>query len=151
MILYRVGPGKWLTLQLFLFGTVSTFQAFQKGLGAYLTTRFLLGITESGFIPGGLRARPGTPVKSLPSVSLSFNSAASWVRLRPSWLLMVSFTCVKSQASLVSSGCSCSWAASLSSRASSTASSSLTRSRTPTGERTSTSAAIYQSLTTLAF
>lgn len=25
MILYRVGPGKWLTLQLFLFGTVSTF------------------------------------------------------------------------------------------------------------------------------
>ncbi|CRK17596.1 hypothetical protein BN1708_017594, partial [Verticillium longisporum] len=30
MILYRVGPGKWLTLQLFLFGTVSLFQAFQK-------------------------------------------------------------------------------------------------------------------------
>ena len=54
MILYRVGPGKWLTLQLFLFGTVSTFQAFQKGYGAFLATRFLLGITESGFIPGGL-------------------------------------------------------------------------------------------------
>ena len=29
MVLYRVGPGKWLTLQLFLFGTVSTFQAWQ--------------------------------------------------------------------------------------------------------------------------
>lgn len=54
MILYRVGPGKWLTLQLFLFGIVSTFQAFQKGYGAYIATRFLLGITESGFIPGGL-------------------------------------------------------------------------------------------------
>ncbi|KAF2420211.1 MFS general substrate transporter [Tothia fuscella] len=54
MILYRVGPGKWLTLQLFLFGTVSTFQAFQKGYGAFIATRFLLGITESGFIPGGL-------------------------------------------------------------------------------------------------
>ncbi|KAK4118084.1 MFS general substrate transporter [Parathielavia appendiculata] len=54
MILYRVGPGKWLTLQLFLFGTVSTFQAFQKGYGPFLATRFLLGITESGFIPGGL-------------------------------------------------------------------------------------------------
>ena len=54
MILYRVGPGKWLTLQLFLFGTVSTFQSFQKGYGALLVTRFLLGITESGFIPGGL-------------------------------------------------------------------------------------------------
>ncbi|KAM3509552.1 hypothetical protein MY10362_000546 [Beauveria mimosiformis] len=54
MILYRVGPGKWLTLQLFLFGTVSTFQAFQRGYGAFIVTRFLLGITESGFIPGGL-------------------------------------------------------------------------------------------------
>lgn len=54
MILYRVGPGKWLTLQLFLFGIVSTFQAFQHGYGAFIATRFLLGITESGFIPGGL-------------------------------------------------------------------------------------------------
>ncbi|OAA81571.1 Major facilitator superfamily domain, general substrate transporter [Akanthomyces lecanii RCEF 1005] len=54
MVLYRVGPGKWLTLQLFLFGTVSAFQAFQHGYGAFVATRFLLGITESGFIPGGL-------------------------------------------------------------------------------------------------
>lgn len=54
MILYRVGPGKWLTLQLFLFGAVSTFQAFQSGYSAFIATRFLLGITESGFIPGGL-------------------------------------------------------------------------------------------------
>lgn len=54
MILYRVGPGKWLTLQLFLFGTVSTFQAFQSSYGSFIATRFLLGMTESGFIPGGL-------------------------------------------------------------------------------------------------
>lgn len=54
MILYRVGPGKWLTLQLFLFGTVSTFQAFQNNYGSFVASRFLLGITESGFIPGGL-------------------------------------------------------------------------------------------------
>ncbi|KAI9795832.1 MAG: hypothetical protein M1833_006781 [Piccolia ochrophora] len=54
MILYRVGPGKWLTLQLFLFGTVSTFQAFQTNYGSFIATRFLLGMTESGFIPGGL-------------------------------------------------------------------------------------------------
>jgi len=54
MILYRVGPGKWLTLQLFLFGTVSTFQAFQTSYSSFIATRFLLGITESGFIPGGL-------------------------------------------------------------------------------------------------
>lgn len=54
MALYRVGPAAWLTLQLFLFGVVSTFQAFQHGYGAFIVTRFLLGITESGFIPGGL-------------------------------------------------------------------------------------------------
>lgn len=54
MILYRVGPGKWLTLQLFLFGIVSTFQAFQNNYGTFIATRFLLGVTESGFIPGGL-------------------------------------------------------------------------------------------------
>lgn len=54
MILYRVGPGKWLTLQLFLFGLVSTFQAWQTNYSGYLATRFLLGVTESGYIPGGL-------------------------------------------------------------------------------------------------
>ncbi|SCV72310.1 BQ2448_3847 [Microbotryum intermedium] len=54
MILYRVGPGRWLTLQLFLFGFVSLFQAFQHGYGAFIATRLLLGCTESGFIPGGL-------------------------------------------------------------------------------------------------
>jgi MFS family permease len=54
MILYRVGPGKWLTLQLFLFGIVSTFQAFQTNYDSFVATRLLLGITESGFIPGGL-------------------------------------------------------------------------------------------------
>lgn len=54
MILYRVGPGKWLTIQLFLFGLVSTFQAWQSNYSSYLATRFLLGVTESGYIPGGL-------------------------------------------------------------------------------------------------
>lgn len=54
MILYRVGAGKWLTLQLFLFGIVSTFQSFQSNYTSFIITRLLLGITESGFIPGGL-------------------------------------------------------------------------------------------------
>lgn len=48
MILYRVGPGKWLTLQLFLFGTVSTFQAWQNSYGSFIAARLLLGVTESG-------------------------------------------------------------------------------------------------------
>lgn len=54
MALYRIGPGIWLPLQLFLFGLVSTFQAFQSNYAGFLVTRFLLGATESGYIPGGL-------------------------------------------------------------------------------------------------
>lgn len=54
MILYRVGPGKWLTLQLFLFGVVSIFQSWQNDYSSFIASRLLLGITESGFIPGGL-------------------------------------------------------------------------------------------------
>ncbi|KJX92657.1 alternative sulfate transporter like protein [Zymoseptoria brevis] len=44
LVLYRVGPGKWLTLQLFLFGTVSTFQAFMSNHGSFIATRFLLAL-----------------------------------------------------------------------------------------------------------
>lgn len=54
MLLYRFGPGKWLTFQLFAFGLVSTFQAWQRDYSSYLATRFLLGLTEAGYIPGGL-------------------------------------------------------------------------------------------------
>ncbi|EJD52882.1 alternative sulfate transporter [Auricularia subglabra TFB-10046 SS5] len=54
IMLYRIGPQKWLSIQVVAFGLVSTFQAFQKGYGAFLATRLLLGLTESGFIPGGL-------------------------------------------------------------------------------------------------
>ena len=33
---------------------VSTFQAFKNSYASFIATRFLLGMTESGFIPGGL-------------------------------------------------------------------------------------------------
>jgi MFS family permease len=35
-------------------GLVSTFQAFQHGYAAFIITRLLLGLCESGFIPAGL-------------------------------------------------------------------------------------------------
>ncbi|KAF2100223.1 alternative sulfate transporter [Rhizodiscina lignyota] len=53
-ILYRIGPSTWISGQIIAWGLVATFQAFQKGLGAYLSTRLLLGLCESGFIPAGL-------------------------------------------------------------------------------------------------
>ncbi|KAF1814346.1 alternative sulfate transporter [Eremomyces bilateralis CBS 781.70] len=54
MILYKVGPTLWIGSQIVAWGFVATFQAFQKGFGAFLVTRILLGLTESGFIPGAL-------------------------------------------------------------------------------------------------
>jgi len=40
--------------QVFAWGLVALFQAFQHGLGAWLATRLLLGLCEAGFIPAGL-------------------------------------------------------------------------------------------------
>ncbi|WYZ41100.1 hypothetical protein EsH8_IV_001441 [Colletotrichum jinshuiense] len=37
-----------------VWGLVATFQAFQHGLGAFLATRLILGITEAGFVPASL-------------------------------------------------------------------------------------------------
>ncbi|KAH6680035.1 alternative sulfate transporter [Plectosphaerella plurivora] len=54
MVLYRVGPAIWIGLQIVAWGLVATFQAWQKGVGAFMATRFLLGTFESGFIPAGL-------------------------------------------------------------------------------------------------
>ncbi|KAK7530460.1 major facilitator superfamily domain-containing protein [Phyllosticta citricarpa] len=56
LVLYRVGPRAWISLQIFAWGLVATFQAFQKGLGAYMATRLLLGLMEAGFIPASLYA-----------------------------------------------------------------------------------------------
>ncbi|KAF2139309.1 uncharacterized protein K452DRAFT_352577 [Aplosporella prunicola CBS 121167] len=53
-ILYRIGPQKWISGQILAWGFVATFQAFQKGLSGYISTRFLLGLCEAGFIPAGL-------------------------------------------------------------------------------------------------
>ncbi|KKY27275.1 putative alternative sulfate transporter [Diplodia seriata] len=54
LILFRIGPQKWISGQIFAWGLVATLQAFQKGLAAYMVTRILLGLCEAGFIPAGL-------------------------------------------------------------------------------------------------
>ena len=128
MVLYRVGPGKWLTLQLFLFGTVSTFQAFQNSYGSFIASRFLLGKTESGFIPGGLwtlstwytrreTAKRVMFVRSsgLPSSmdntkkSLSSTLAINLVKLHRNYLPTASCICEVSEVRLAGSGSSSLW------------------------------------------
>ncbi|KAL3476701.1 major facilitator superfamily domain-containing protein [Aspergillus californicus] len=54
IILQRVGPQRWLSVQIFAWGLVATCQAFVQSYPAYLVTRFLLGLLEGGFIPGAL-------------------------------------------------------------------------------------------------
>ncbi|GAA6044205.1 hypothetical protein JCM8097_004671 [Rhodosporidiobolus ruineniae] len=54
VILQRVGPSRWISAQILAFGLVSTFQAWMNGYGSFLATRILLGVTESGYIPGSL-------------------------------------------------------------------------------------------------
>ncbi|GAA6004337.1 uncharacterized protein JCM10292_001431 [Rhodotorula paludigena] len=54
VVLQRVGPARWISLQVLAFGLVGTFQAWMHNYGSYLATRILLGCVESGYIPGGL-------------------------------------------------------------------------------------------------
>ena len=54
ILIQRFGADIWLPCQLLAWGLVATFQAFIKNKAGFLATRFLLGLCESGFIPGTL-------------------------------------------------------------------------------------------------
>ncbi|KAJ4115392.1 hypothetical protein NW768_011244 [Fusarium equiseti] len=56
LVLYRLGPQKWISCQIVAWGLVATFQAFIKGhgVGAYYASRLMLGLLEAGFIPASL-------------------------------------------------------------------------------------------------
>ncbi|KAF7960815.1 hypothetical protein EAE96_000488 [Botrytis aclada] len=54
LMIQKVGADIWLPCQLLAWGLVATFQAFIKNKCGFLATRFLLGLCESGFIPGTL-------------------------------------------------------------------------------------------------
>ncbi|RDW78914.1 uncharacterized protein DSM5745_05766 [Aspergillus mulundensis] len=47
-------PHLWLSAQIFIWGTIATFESFIKTYGSLLATRFLLGLFEAGFEPGGM-------------------------------------------------------------------------------------------------
>ncbi|KAM5342090.1 hypothetical protein ACJ41O_015121 [Fusarium nematophilum] len=53
IILQRLGAPIWLTGQVLVWGTVALAQVWITDMPAFLATRFLLGLFEAGFIPGG--------------------------------------------------------------------------------------------------
>ncbi|PVI00306.1 MFS general substrate transporter [Periconia macrospinosa] len=54
MILQRIGPRKWLSAQVFIFGLVATLQVFVTNRTGFLVSRAFLGLCEAGYIPGGI-------------------------------------------------------------------------------------------------
>lgn len=53
IILQRIGAPWWLTIQMLIWGTIALTQAWVTNIHSFLATRFLLGIFEGGYIPGG--------------------------------------------------------------------------------------------------
>ncbi|KAJ5676182.1 Major facilitator superfamily domain general substrate transporter, partial [Penicillium macrosclerotiorum] len=47
----RLGPDRWIPMQMIAWSLVAACQAFLKGRGAYFACRALLGLLEGGFIP----------------------------------------------------------------------------------------------------
>jgi MFS family permease len=52
VLLKRLSPRVWLSLCMFMFGVVSVCQGLVQNYGGLLTTRFFLGLFESGMFPG---------------------------------------------------------------------------------------------------
>ncbi|KAH6645227.1 major facilitator superfamily domain-containing protein [Truncatella angustata] len=54
MALQHLGPRKWMSAQVFLFGLIATLQVFIKNKTGFLVSRLALGFTEAGYIPGAI-------------------------------------------------------------------------------------------------
>ncbi|KAL3473945.1 major facilitator superfamily domain-containing protein [Aspergillus californicus] len=54
IILHRVGPHYWIPAQVVIWGLVEVLQSQVTNAGGWYVARLFLGLTESGFIPGGL-------------------------------------------------------------------------------------------------
>lgn len=52
LILQKLGPPVWLTLQMLIWGTIALTQAWCTNIHSFYATRFLLGVFEGGYIPG---------------------------------------------------------------------------------------------------
>ncbi|KFA80669.1 hypothetical protein S40288_01746 [Stachybotrys chartarum IBT 40288] len=54
MALQRLGPRKWMSAQVFMFGLVATMQVFVRDRTGFLLVRLILGLSEAGYIPGAV-------------------------------------------------------------------------------------------------
>ncbi|KAH8598713.1 major facilitator superfamily domain-containing protein [Bisporella sp. PMI_857] len=54
MILQRLGPRKYMSGQVLVFGFIATMQIFVKNRYVFLVSRAFLGLAEAGYIPGAL-------------------------------------------------------------------------------------------------
>ncbi|KAA8628240.1 hypothetical protein SMACR_09238 [Sordaria macrospora] len=54
MLLQRIGPRKWISAQVFLFGLVASLQPLIRDKKGFLVSRAVLGLCEAGYIPGAV-------------------------------------------------------------------------------------------------
>jgi MFS family permease len=54
MVLSRIGPAKWLTIQIFGWVAIATCQAAIHNLPGFYATQFLLGAAEAGYLAASL-------------------------------------------------------------------------------------------------
>ncbi|PYH42867.1 MFS general substrate transporter [Aspergillus saccharolyticus JOP 1030-1] len=54
MALQRIGPRRWISAQVFIFGLLAALQIFIRDRTGFLITRAVLGLTEAGYIPAAM-------------------------------------------------------------------------------------------------
>lgn len=50
----KLGPRKWISTQVFIFGLVAMLQFLLKNKAGFLASRLILGFSEAGYIPGAI-------------------------------------------------------------------------------------------------
>ncbi|KAI1249334.1 hypothetical protein MGN70_008946 [Eutypa lata] len=54
LLLQKLGPRKWISAQVLVFGLIASLQVFIRDRPGFLATRMLLGLSEAGYIPGSV-------------------------------------------------------------------------------------------------
>ncbi|RYO85986.1 hypothetical protein DL762_004958 [Monosporascus cannonballus] len=54
LLLQKLGPRKWISGQVFVFGLIGILQVFVKNGAGFLAVRMFLGLSEAGYVPGAV-------------------------------------------------------------------------------------------------